>query len=425
MKEGPDPLGRVDYVDYWEREARLHAAALEWDARRIPEVVRTLELTFGAEWLRGSAPVPSRYPLTSDPRKHPVAHLIASPHRASVMSLIELAVYLRSCANLPGFDKLASILRAAGQFSTGRMQLALAHRFRLAGAEGLELEPGADEGRRADLFFRYAQRAHLVECYEPAAGRYPDFEDLLHGSVCRVMKACKELGRRVVVRVDLKADLDSMALSVRKRIEGSAKSLMRGLSDSDTRVTSECDEFEIEAIDVSGMDDKWAKEVAFGLARRPSWIVAPGQAGRLEVREIPRGAAPKVIHDGWLVVNYKEPDPVERMRRIVEAVESKVSQVRRKADSALGLMAVITDFASLAARRRREALPLVEALRKKILGAHEGLAGIFLVERGMHKESGPFIGGLFIEGREGAHLGSFHTAIARREAGRRVIDDWF
>ena len=92
----PDPLGRTDFVDHWAGEARHHADAIAVPAERISQVVEVLEDTFGADWLRGRSKAPSRSSLTRDPKKHPVAHLIASPHRSSVMQLIELAVYLRN-----------------------------------------------------------------------------------------------------------------------------------------------------------------------------------------------------------------------------------------------------------------------------------------------------------------------------------------
>ena len=102
------------------------------------------------------------------------------------------------------------------------------------------------------------------------------------------------------------------------------------------------------------------------------------------------------------------------MQRIAEAVEGKLGQVRRRADAALGLMVVITDFARLAARFKKQAVPLVEASRGKVLGSHEGLAGVMLVDHALHKERGPFVGGLFLVGGEGTHLDGLRAALALR-----------
>ncbi len=419
-----DPLGRDDYVAYWAQEAREHSGRLNWPPERIPVVLETLEATFGSDWLRGKARLPSRYPMTADPKKHPVPHLIASPHRASVMQLVELALYLRTCSGLRGFSDVVSHLRTAEQFSTARIQLALAHRLVLSGAEAVELEPAADAGRKADLFFRYGAVNHLVECYEPAADRNAHLDDLLHGGVSRILKAAQRARRRVIVRVDLHGDIYSVDAAMRTRIEAAARELVASLVEPRARKAGTHPGFDVEVIDNSGVEAQQVKEMAFSLAGPGAWVIAPGMMKRRDVRGVSRGEAAEVTHIGWFVINHTEPDDLAAMKRIVDSVEAKISQVRRREDDARGLMVVITKFAVPAARARNETLPLVEALRGKVLGAHEGLAGVMLVKHALGKERGPFIGGAFVEGPEGGHLEGLWSTMARRESCRRVIDDW-
>jgi hypothetical protein len=418
-----DPLGRGDFVEHWAAEAREHARQLKWTPEQVPDVVATLEKTFGAGWLRGKAQHPSRYPMTSDPKKHPVAHLIASPHRASVMQLIELAVYLRSCACLRGFDQVASHLRASEQFGTARIQLALAHRLLLAGVENLELEPRADAGRRADLFFRYGGLNHLVECYEPAAERNAHFDDLLHGGIGRILHVARKVGRRVIVRVDLHGDIHSVDAAMRIQIEHETQDVIPKL-ERRGRLARTFPAFDVEVIDTSGINADQVKGMAFSLAGPGAWIVAPGMMRRRDVPRVSRDGGAEVAHLGWFVINHRESQDLAAMKRIADVVESKVGQVRRSEDNARGLMVVITDFAVSAARFRSAALPLVEALRRKILGTHDGLAGVVLIKHALDKERGPYVGGAFIEGREGAHLDTLWSAVELRERTHRVIDDW-
>lgn len=424
MEKQADPLGRSDYVAYWAREAGAHAAALDWPADRIPAVVEALEGAFGADWLRGKAQDPSRYPLTADPKKHPVAHMIASPHRGSVLQLIELAVYLRSCAGLKGFRDVTDLLRVPEQFTTARMQLALAHRLPLCGAEDVELEPRADAGRKADIFFRYGGRSHLIECYEPAPERNAHHDDLLHDGILRVLRAAQKVGRRVIVRVDVPGDIDSFDAHLRKRIEQEARHLIGKLSAPRSCQAKRLTSFEIEVIDTAGVEASEAKALAMSLGKPGAWIVAPGLTKRSNLAKIQRGGKPEIASLGWFVVNAKERDTVEAMKRIADAIESKVSQVRRRSENALGLMVAITDFARLASHFKSAALPLVSALRSKVLATHDGLAGILILDHVPDRERTPYIGGLFLSGREGSHLDGLHAALALRESRRRVIDDW-
>ncbi|HEY0475948.1 MAG TPA: hypothetical protein VGD37_00405 [Kofleriaceae bacterium] len=386
--------------------------------------METLEAVFGSEWLHEQPKIPARTPLTGDPRRHPVAVSIARPDRSSAFELIELAVYLRSCAALPGFGELVKVLRVPKQFTTARMQLALAHRIHLAGATDIEFEPMADRGRRADLYFRYAGRAHLVECYEPVTARNMNYEDLLNAGASRILSAARSTGRHIVVRVDLHCELESFDGQLRKRVENEGRKLISRLYGPRIRDSKTLNDFDIEVFDVRGADAAKVARFAESLGEPGAWIIAHGLIDKRDVPRIPRGENPDIERTGWFVVNSKPRDIGASISRIADTIEGKICQVRRCTEDVLGIMVAITEFAVMASTFQAEAWPLVQALRAKVLGPHVALAGAMLLDHGFHSEHGPFIGGLYLEGREGAHLNELHTAIASREDAQRVIDDW-
>jgi hypothetical protein len=115
---------------------------------------------------------------------------------------------------------------------------------------------------------------------------------------------------------------------------------------------------------------------------------------------------------------------MNEMRRVADTIEEKLVQVRRASDDALGIMAPITKFARLASTFRAEAAPLVAALRAKVLETHEALAGVLVVDRVEDHDRGPYVCGLFTQGREGQHLERLCEQFEVAERKRRVIDDW-
>ncbi len=306
-KKRADPLRRDDYVTYWSSEARGHAARFGWNPDRIPALVAALEEVFGAEWLRTCAARDSRYPITGDPKKHPVAHLMASPHRVSVMSLVELAVYLRSCRVIPRFNEVVNHLRSVDQFAAGRMQLALAHRFRRAGATDLEFEPPSDGGRKADLFFRFGGRNHLVECYEPSPGRNHHLDDLLHEGVERIFEVAKEAGRRVIVQVDLRGTASILDAALRKRIEQEAGHLIRSLKPPGLCEKKRLEGFSIEVLDTPDLAQAKAHALAYSMAKPGGWLIAPSVMCAGDVQKVSRGVPVPSMRLGWFSTRARVP----------------------------------------------------------------------------------------------------------------------
>ena len=75
------------------------------------------------------------------------------PSSTNAPSVVELAVYLCHCARVTRLDDVLSMLGNAEQFGRAFVQLAFGYRLLRLGVDGLEFEPPADGGRRADLFF--------------------------------------------------------------------------------------------------------------------------------------------------------------------------------------------------------------------------------------------------------------------------------
>lgn len=239
-----------------------------------------------------------------------------------------------------------------------------------------------------------------------------------------MLKAAQKSGRLVVVRVDLQCELEFFNGKLRKRVEQETCHLISRLTGPQTRGVKALNDFEVEVFEVSGIDPVRVEKLAFSLGQPGAWVISSGVMRRSDVARVPRGEDPPISRTGWFVVNAKLRDEVAAMHRIAKAIEGKIAQVRRRSENALGLMVAITDFAQRAATFEASARPLVEALRTKVLDTHDALAGAMLLDHALHKEHGPFIGGLFLEGREGAHLAQLHAAMAIREKQQRVIDDW-
>ncbi len=210
--------------------------------------------------------------------------------RSSVFSLLELAVYLRSCRKLPGFVEVIPLLKTASQFSTARVQLALAHRLLHLGAKDVCLEPHADAGRKADISFVYGGRLHLLECYEPAPRRYGAFGELVHDGLTRILAAAKETDVPVIVRIDLKSDYRLMDVALRKRVEQEVTHAIRGLRRPALHAKKQLERFAIEVIGTEGVRPADVERLAWEMSdpRGARWVFAQTSVERDDLPRIPR-----------------------------------------------------------------------------------------------------------------------------------------
>lgn len=424
MAEDVDKLlGRTDYVEHWLREARHHGQGRAWQ-QHLVEVVAILEVAFGKDWLRQVAQRPNRAFLTGDdPSRHPLGGWISAPSATSVASVVELAVYLRHCARAPRLDEVLSMLRNAEQFGRAFVQLAFGYRFLRLGVSQFEFEPPTDGGRRADHLFISGETPYLVECYEPESARYAGHSDLINHSLGAVWNAADYHKRRVIAKVGLDS-LEAVDATMRKAIEQDVRTLVGRLADG-TSERSVGNGYEVVVIDTANLSAADTEKTAWSLAGPGDWIVNQKLVPRAQVPGIPRGLPTTDIRLSWVVVTVKRrSNPIEEVTNLAEKVQRKVSQVRRRAVGAKGIILVKSWIGRSGALGKSEALPVLEEIRSKVLVPRSDLAGVLLIERGHDHDSRPFFGGVWLEGRDGAALDDFFDRLQRREAERNVLDDW-
>ncbi len=146
---------------------------------------------------------------------------------------------------------------------------------------------------------------------------------------------------------------------------------------------------------------------------------------RAQVAGLARGEPTERLQLSWAVVTVKRTaSPTEELATLAEKVEKKVSQVRRRAEGAKGIILVKSWLGRTGALGKPASLSIVEDIKSRVLLAHSDLAGVLVVESGHDEDDRPFYGGIWIEGREGAPLLELFARLRQGELDRRVLEDW-
>lgn len=416
-------LGRTDYVEHWLREARYHGKGRVWQLHLV-EAVAILEGAFGREWLHEIAKQPNRAMLTADdPSRHPLGYWIATPSPSHVASVVELAVYLRRCAPVPKVNDLLPMLRNARQFGRAFVQLAFGYRFLKLGVSNLEFEPSTDGGRRADHLFVSNGTPYLVECYEPEEDRHPVYSDLINHSPSAICDAANHFKRRVIAQIEVDS-FDVLDAPKRKAIERDARNLISQLTDGGTEISGGTG-YAVRVMDTVGRSSDWVETLAKSLARPGDWVVNHGFVPRAQVAGIPRGEPRDHIRLSWVVVTIKnKPDPMDELSELARKVDNKVSQVRRRAERAKGIILVKSWLGRSGGLGKPGAIRVLNDIKSRVLLGHSDLAGVLVIERAHDQEDRPYFGGVWLEGRDGAPLAELFERLRQNESARGVLDDW-
>jgi hypothetical protein len=420
--DGNELLGRTDYFEHWLREARHHSEQLGWRHDHLSTVLAELKAVFGEDALLKHATRRERMQFAGDPSRHPVGRLIASPSAASTSQLVELAVYLRRCHNIPNVADVVGMLRAPRQYERALVQLALGYRLARLGLAEVAFEPVTDNGRRADVSFVHKGTNYIVECYEPDEPPNPLVNELVQYLPDKVADKAASRQRRVIVRVEL--HLARLPTALRLQVEQDALALLDAVP-WQGRETLLRNEYQIEAIDASGIDAADVDQLAWSMVSDGDWILNPSFIDADDVPRMARGIQPKnQIRLSWTIVSVRErTTPREDARKMATAVANKVAQVR-KGQGACGIMLVRTPYARTVALLRPEAPAIVQEFLKHVLAPHPELAGVFLVDRGIAKDKKPFMCGAFLCTRNEDELEPIFEEIRRLEDRRDVTADW-
>jgi hypothetical protein len=421
--DGDELLGRTDYFEYWLKEAEYHAIQLGWRHDHLRAVLEQIKSVFTEEILLRHATRKDRLRMTGDVGRHPIGRLIATPSASSISEILELAVYLKRCRRIPNFDEVVDMLRAARQYERALVQLALGYRLARLGLTDITFEPPTNRGRKADVSFVHRATTYILECYEPDEPSAPLVNELVQYLPDRVADKAASKNRRVIVRVELgSAELPT---TVRQRIERDTHALMDSLA-LNGRETLVRDEYQIEAIDTSGIDPSEVEKLAWSMVSGGDWLLNRSLVDADEVPGISRGIQPESqIRQSWTIVSARaRTGSIEDVRKIAAAVAKKVSQVRSEQSEALGIMVVRTPYARTVALRKPDAHQIMQTFGRTVLAPNPELAGLFLIDRGVDPNKKPYMCGAFVCIRNEDELEPVFSEIRRLEDQRDIIADW-
>jgi hypothetical protein len=131
------------------------------------------------------------------------------------------------------------------------------------------------------------------------------------------------------------------------------------------------------------------------------------------------------MRGSWAIAAVKtKEDPIGELVELASRVERKVSQVRRRAEGAKGIILVKSWLARSGALGQPESVPILENIRSRVLASHSDLAGVLVVQRAHDEDDRPYFGGVWVEGRDGAPLQDILDRLRVRESEMSVLDDW-
>ena len=131
----------------------------------IDEAIHIIEGAFGNTWLESISKKINRSEPILPFKTHPIGNYLSIGDEASVVNLLELALYLKKACRLKNFEDVIKIIK--DDFSTGLLQVAYAFRFSLLGVSNLEFEPVLDSKRKGDISFELCGNEYVAECFVP------------------------------------------------------------------------------------------------------------------------------------------------------------------------------------------------------------------------------------------------------------------
>jgi hypothetical protein len=370
--------------------ARLRSLALVGElgvaAGDVNEAFGILQNAFGTQWLNDAAEdVPKGRALPF--RRHPIGDLVSTAGVLQLSELIEVAGYLRDVASVQGVLEVIANLKTAAYRQTF-FQLSFADMLAKSGAQLVRFEPPTEDGRLADIAAVIAGEAFHVECFRPTFRVIDPNEPVL--LMQNVLDVCASAPIVISVAIDLSAEL---AAANRREIVG----VVRRLVDDVVRRSSESSDIPTSLLTIPagvvsvcrGLPVKAGSEPRFvaapGFPRqndRPRFFMRSGLVERNQVTGVHASYGEGVAGSHVAVWTREDEDEEptasadEKLLKLARKLESKLSQTR--ADDSARLIAV--DTAILRDVHALEAAT-VERVRGKLIHAHEGVRGLFLMKR--------------------------------------------
>jgi hypothetical protein len=422
-----DPLRRDDYLDYWLQEARYHFRELSLPTDHLVEVIAILIGAFGRSWLENEArKVPRRF-LRHDPSRNRIGNLVSTPSIVGVVELVELATYLKHLGSIPHINTVVRLLKQPESHASAMLQIAFAYRFSGAGVCNLEFEPTAERGRFADIKFQIANQHYLVECYSPK--RPPE----LHGTWIteRLAGDMLELEegncRQVLIHLCV-SQPELLTASSPRKIVGHTKALLRRYAGAE--LTEAGDGYEVTICDARYLPPG-KKGTEIGITLRAGfdieYVILQDSVLKTDIRKSQRGLPIPKKAGNRLVISapttaYSERDMIHNIRKLVDKIEKKVTQVRPADGNACGV--ILVDHSIGRPDDEDSLRALTKVVEGKILRGHSDMAGVLVTNRELSSNHRPYYCGTFVENLLDGGTTDLFERIVRAEINRDILKEW-
>lgn len=321
----------VDPLEYWTKCAYFYASKINLPVDFIDEARDIIVSAFSKDWLeklfKRKLPCDSLIPNIP----HPMKTFFKTPGESQVVSIMELAVYIKKLCHSKNFYDVIQIIKDS--FFTGFMQLAYAYRFQRAGAKNIVFEPQTDRGK-ADIYYEFDTIPYLIECYVPHIKKEEDPAQYLRKAIPLIFGTCTEVRRKLRVYITLKKHLPLY--------EG--QELGRYISDvikkmgteRNTTGTTPFSEYEITDIENLSEDKDFPLEgEPYKLYGDADWGIRQKTVSEIDIEKVRRGESHSYKEGSRIFVKTprKKQNEDEYVDRLIEKLDQKIKQTKRQEDS--------------------------------------------------------------------------------------------
>lgn len=373
-------LGRTDPLEFWLQEANLRPNA---NLGISPvEALAIIKGAFSESWLRDQVTAEEKGTAIQSSR-HPLARLILLPGKNQIPRVLELALYLRDLYAVANLDQVIQQLKSASDFENTWIQLAYGYRFHKIGASNLKFEPDVDQGRKADIIFKFEAHTYLVECFKPEIqdSWMIELASRAHKQIFDFTDAHKKV---VCIKAFIR-EKPAFNTAERKSFEQTWKALIKEIKNQD-ELNAETDSFKIKVQEISHLNQSEREELFQKMFNENGCRFAYKQSlmDKNDALNTMRGKGKKTYTRDLLFFHSdeKEEDIGNLINRLSKKMEKKVSQLKMKDSGAKSLLIVASPLIHPRNASDRKSF---DRMRGKVLDAHPHVDAAILV----HPTDGP------------------------------------
>jgi len=368
-----------DPLEDWIRRAYKFADDLCLPADFINEAKCIVVNAFTERWLNKEFQ-DKTFPLIFKPHRHEIAQHFLTAGESQIVDIIELAIYLKTLAKDQNINKVVIALCNMKQYRSAFLQLSFAYRFLKFGATNMKLEPPADNGRFADIFFRIGNESFLCECFCPDYSKDKDsIEELVNFGLANILDMADNKKIKVLIVLNAKT---SLSAKQRKQIEVSCYHLIGKLCEGKILLEDDLPCCQIKIYNATEIKKKSLEDYNLLINQlttdsdcgiNQSWV----EKDQLE--KVRDGISVRIMEGSRVFVKRppEETDP-NWLSELTKKIESKICQVRRRADNPKGIIIVNSGLGLL---RDPSDVQSARSIQRKILGVHKNLAAVLLTTR--------------------------------------------